>query len=256
MQIKDWWKQKLKKFYYVRTKVDASLDSERRRQNFTEENTLEKIRRYFVDNLIEAGESNPRVFLISKWDLNMYDFPLLYKTLVDDLDDLKSYALIESMPGFSREILKKKKAAMDSLLHKVAFLSAFKEAIPVPGLPLVCDISLLEETMRYICEVFGSNEFSLHRLAHWAGMPFDELRSAIKSSPMASQITPEFVTDLLKKFLDRGQQITPDVPDSEFKWDNLMGRKLNFTIVSVMLKSFLQDVVEDAENVQAKVAQP
>ncbi|KAL8219530.1 UNVERIFIED_CONTAM: hypothetical protein K2H54_026434 [Gekko kuhli] len=112
-----------KKFYYVRTKVDASLDSERRRQNFTEENTLEKIRRYCVDNLTEAGESNPRVFLISKWDLNMHDFPLLYKTLVDDLDDLKRHALIESMPGFSREILKKKKAAMEALIDKVKFLS-------------------------------------------------------------------------------------------------------------------------------------
>ncbi|KAL8219533.1 UNVERIFIED_CONTAM: hypothetical protein K2H54_026542 [Gekko kuhli] len=256
--------QKLKKkFYYVRAKVDVSLYSEGSRKNFTEEDTLEKIRRYCIDNLKEAGESNPRVFLISKGDLNMYDFPLLYKTLVDDLDDHKRHALIESMPGFSREILKKKEAAMDAHIDKVKFLSYSKASTHISlfsftksqSLPFVCDIAVVEEAMQHICKVFGFDEFSLNRFAHWAGMPFKELRSAIKSSPMASEITPEFVTDLLKKFLDRGQQITPDVPDSEFKWDNLTARKLNVITVSVTLKSFLQDVVKDAENVQAKAAE-
>ncbi|KAL8219532.1 UNVERIFIED_CONTAM: hypothetical protein K2H54_026488 [Gekko kuhli] len=252
-----------KKFYYVRAKVDASLDSERRRPDFTEENTLEKIKRYCVDNLTAAGESNPRVFLISKWDLNLYDFPLLYKTLMDDLDDLKRHALIESMPGFSREILKKKKAAMETLTDKETFLSYSKASTRTPffsftksqSLPLVCDIAVVEETMQHICKVFGFDEFSLNRFAYWAGMSFKELRSAIKSSPMASEITPEFITDRLKEFLDPGQQITQDVPDSELKRDNLTGRKLNVITVSVMLKSFLQDVMKDAENVQTKAAE-
>lgn len=74
--------RKMKKwFYYVRTKIDASIESERRKPNFNEEKTLEKIKNYCYDNLRAAGESSPRVFLITRFDLNRYDFPLLQETL-------------------------------------------------------------------------------------------------------------------------------------------------------------------------------
>ncbi|XP_054854899.1 interferon-inducible GTPase 5-like [Eublepharis macularius] len=243
-----------KKFYYVRTKVDVSIDSERRRPNFSEENTLEKIRKYCCDNLSETGYSNPKVFLISRWDWSIYDFPLLYSALENDLDDLKRHVLIESMPGFSREIIRKKKAAMDALIWKVALVSCGIRATPVPGFHLSCDIAFLEETMRYFCKVFAFDEFSLRRLAHWATIPFDELRSAVKRSPMASQITKEFVTDLLNK------SMCAMTIEAEFILDlipvlgSLCG-VVSFTTVFYMLKSFLYDVEEDAENIWAKAAE-
>ncbi|XP_054854905.1 interferon-inducible GTPase 5-like [Eublepharis macularius] len=245
-----------KKFYYVRTKVDVSVDSERRKPNFCEEKCLDKIREYCCDNLAKAGESNPLVFLISRWDLNMFDFPHLQVTLENDLDDLKKYALIASMPAFSRDVLKKKKAAMESLIWKVSLVSCGIGAIPVPGLSLVCDIGILVATMRYFCKVFGLDEDSLRRLASRVRKPLSMLRSAIKKSPMASQVTTEFVTDLLTKSLVCGA-----VMAAEFALDfvpvlgSLTGGALSFVTTFYILKSFLHDVEEDAENVRAKAVE-
>lgn len=78
-----------KKFYYVRTKVDVSLDCERRKPNFSEDKTLHSIRAYCSDLLVKAGESSPKVFLVSRWDLSKFDFPLLQLTLENELADLR-----------------------------------------------------------------------------------------------------------------------------------------------------------------------
>ncbi|XP_054854901.1 uncharacterized protein LOC129342969 [Eublepharis macularius] len=245
-----------KKFYYVRTKVDVSIDSERRKPNFCKAKCLDKIREYCCDNLAKAGESNPLVFLISRWDLDIYDFPRLQMTLENDLDDLKKYALIASMPAFSREVLEKKKAAMESLIWKVSLVSCGIGAIPVPGLSLVCDIGILVATMRYFCKVFGLDEDSLCRLASRVGKPLSMLRSAIKKSPMASQVTTEFVIDLLTKSLLCGTMMAV-----EFALDfvpvlgSLTGGGLSFVTTFYILKSFLHDVEEDAENVRAKAVE-
>ncbi|KAL8219542.1 UNVERIFIED_CONTAM: hypothetical protein K2H54_026755 [Gekko kuhli] len=141
-----------KKLYYVRTKVDVSIVSERRKPDFTEEKCLEKIKTYCSDNLAQAtGESVPVVFLISRWDLQMYDFPLLQETLENDLDGLKRAALIAALPALSKEVLEKKRATMDALIWKIALVSCAIGAIPLPGLPLVCDIGILVRTMSSYC---------------------------------------------------------------------------------------------------------
>ncbi|KAL8219470.1 UNVERIFIED_CONTAM: hypothetical protein K2H54_025378 [Gekko kuhli] len=116
-------KKMKKKFYFVRSKMDVSMASEIRNPNFNMDKSIQKIRRYCCDNLTKAGESNSRVFLISRRDLNMYDFPDLQETLESDLDDLKRHTLILALPVFSRGILEKKKAAMEALIWKFAFVS-------------------------------------------------------------------------------------------------------------------------------------
>ncbi|XP_015271125.1 PREDICTED: interferon-inducible GTPase 5-like, partial [Gekko japonicus] len=245
-----------KKFYYVRTKVDVSIDSERRKPGFSEEKCLEKIRTYCRDNLTQGGESVPMVFLISRWDLDLYDFPLLQETLENDLSDLKREVLIAAMPAFSKEVLKKKKAAMDSFIWKVALVSCGIGAIPVPGLSLVCDIDILVGTMTYFCKAFGLDEGSLHRLANRVGKPVDVLRSAIKKSPMASQITKEFVIDLLTKSLLCGTEMAVEfVIDFVPVLGSPTGGGLSFITTFYLLKNFLHDVEEDAENVWAKAAE-
>ncbi|KAL8220094.1 UNVERIFIED_CONTAM: hypothetical protein K2H54_038528 [Gekko kuhli] len=197
--------QKLKKkFYYVRTKVDVSVDSERSRPNFNEEETLKKLRKYLCDGLKKAGEPNPRVFLISRKDLNMYDFLLLQQTLANDLDDLKRYALITTMPNLSREVLKKKKITVEALIWTASLVSGVIGAAPVPGLSTVCDLGILVGVMTDLCKVFGLDEDSLRRLACRVGKPVSVLRSAIKKSGVANKFTSACAIDLLQEAVVHG----------------------------------------------------
>ncbi|KAL8220101.1 UNVERIFIED_CONTAM: hypothetical protein K2H54_038574 [Gekko kuhli] len=245
-----------KKFYYVHTKVDISIDSARRKRNFSAERILDRIREYYCANLAVAGESYPRVFLISNWDLNKYDFPLLQRTLENDLDDLKKYALITTMPNVSREVLKKKKDAMEALIWTVSLVSGVIGVIPVPGLSTVCDLGILVVTMTDFCKVFGLDEDSLCRLARRVGKPVPVLRSAIKKSGVADRITSTFVTRLLRKSTGcRTMTAAELVLDFIPVLGSVFGGIGSFLTTFYMLKSFLNDVEEDAANVLAKAAE-
>ncbi|XP_053122681.1 interferon-inducible GTPase 5-like isoform X2 [Hemicordylus capensis] len=249
--------QKLKKnFYYVRTKVDVSMDSEKRKRNFCEEKTLEKIRNDCCKNLIKAGESSPRVFLISRWDLSLYDFPLLQKALEGGLDDMKRHVLIMSMPTFSRDMLEKKKAAMKELIWSVSFLSCAFGTVPVPGLSLACDLTILACIMNRFYKMFGLDEGSLQRLAKRVGKPVEVLKSAITRTLHAGEIKRDFVIDCLTRSalcvtLTGAELVLDFIP----MLGSVAGGVLSFVTTFYLLSSFLDDVVEDAEKVGAKAAE-
>ncbi|KAL8219473.1 UNVERIFIED_CONTAM: hypothetical protein K2H54_025411 [Gekko kuhli] len=250
-------KKMQKKYYYVLFKVDICMDSERKRLNFREDKVLEKIKNYYCENLRMAGEPSPRVFLISRWRLNMYDFPLLQETLEMELDGLKRHTFILALPVFSREMLEKKKAAMEALIWKVALVSCAIGAVPVPGLSLACDLGILVGALHQFYKVFGLTEDSLRRVAKQVGKDYEVLKSAIKKSPMSSEITPEFVVGLLTRSLLCGTVMTLElVFDFVPVLGSLVGGGSSFATTFYMLKSFLNDIVEDAENVRAKAAEP
>uniref|UniRef100_A0ACB8FSK4 Uncharacterized protein n=1 Tax=Sphaerodactylus townsendi TaxID=933632 RepID=A0ACB8FSK4_9SAUR len=250
-------KKMQKKYYYVRSKMDLCMDSERRRPNFNENKVIEKIKTYCCENLRMAGELSPRVFLISRWHLNMYDFPLFQETLEKELDGLKKHALILALPVFSREILEKKTTAMEALIWEVAIMSYILGIFPVPGLSLACDLVTLVGTLLHFYKVFGLDEESLHRAAKQFNKDYEVLKSAIKKSPMSSKITPEFVIGLLtKSILCRTLTVFEHVFDCVLELESLAGGVSSFVTTFCMLKSFLKDIVEDAESVRAKVAEP
>ncbi|XP_048355971.1 interferon-inducible GTPase 5-like [Sphaerodactylus townsendi] len=250
-------KEMKKKFYFVRSQMDVSMIAEVRNPRFSMERSLQKIQKDCCDNLTEVGESNPRVFLISRRDLDMYGFPSLQEALEKDLDDLKRHALIQAMPVFSRQILKKKKAAMQKLIKKFAIVSCAVGAIPVPGLSLVCDVGILVGALLLFYKVFGLDEESLRRVAKVMGKDFQVLKSAIKKSPMANEITPKLVVGLLSRSL-----LVASVTIVEFVFDfipvlgSLFGGIGSFITTYYVLSGFLKDIVEDAENIRAKAAEP
>ncbi|XP_015271206.1 PREDICTED: interferon-inducible GTPase 5-like [Gekko japonicus] len=250
-------KKMKKKFYFVRSKMDVSMAAESRDPNFEMEKSLEKIRKNCCHELTEAGESNPSVFLISVRDLNMYDFPDLQETLENDLDDLKRHALILAMPLFSRGILKKKKAAMEALIWKLAFVSCVIGAIPVPGLSLVCDLGILVAALIHFYEVFGLDEKSLHRAAKVFGKNYQVLKSAMKRTPMSSEITPQFVADHLAQSLLCVSLALVELALGFIPiLGSLTGGAISFVTTFYMLRCFLKDIVEDAENVWTKATEP
>uniref|UniRef100_A0A8D0HFU9 IRG-type G domain-containing protein n=1 Tax=Sphenodon punctatus TaxID=8508 RepID=A0A8D0HFU9_SPHPU len=247
-----------KRFYYVRSKVDADLYNEKmkKKNDFNEEKTLETIRTDCIDNLRKAGESSPRVFLISRWDLSKYDFPLLQKTLEEELDDHKRHVFMLSLPNISKEILKKKKSALKKYIWQMAFLSCAIGAAPIPGLSLACDIGILVSSMIRFCRVFGLDYDSLARLAKQVGKPVEELRSAVKKSPMARDITKEFVISLLSKSVVGTLYAVELALNFVPVLGTLTGGGLSFATTFKLLTSFLNDAEEDAQNVVAKVLEP
>uniref|UniRef100_A0ACB8FRX1 Uncharacterized protein n=1 Tax=Sphaerodactylus townsendi TaxID=933632 RepID=A0ACB8FRX1_9SAUR len=187
-------KKMKKKFYFVRSQMDTSMIAEVRNPKFSMERSLQKIRKNCCDNLTEVGESNP-VFSPSLDDLDMYDFPSLQEALENDLDDLKRHALIQAMPVFSREILKKKKAAMEKLIMKFA-------------------------------------------IEHWF-FSTKSLFSDEESLPLKASLT---IIELVLDFVPL--------------LGSLFGGIGSFITTYYLLSGFLKDIVEDAENIRAKAAEP
>ncbi|XP_066494376.1 interferon-inducible GTPase 5-like [Tiliqua scincoides] len=244
-----------KKFYFVRSKTDVDLGNESRKRNFREERTLERIRNDCEQHLEQRGQSTPRVFLISRWDLDKYDFPLLQMTLEEELDDLKSQVLIMAIPAFSKEILEKKKKTMKKLIWMQALLSGALGAIPVPGLSFPCDIAILVSTLRVFCKVFGLDHAAISKLAIRVRKNEAVLRSAIKKTPMASEITPPFVVHLLQKSLFCSSLMVLEIAlDFVPVLGSITGAGLSFATTLYMLKCFLNDAEEDAKNVLAVVS--
>uniref|UniRef100_A0A3Q3FGY5 IRG-type G domain-containing protein n=1 Tax=Labrus bergylta TaxID=56723 RepID=A0A3Q3FGY5_9LABR len=64
-----------KKFYFVRSKIDDNI-----------QRTLTQIRNNCLQDL---RLQSPQVFLVSSFDLTLYDFPLLVETLKEELPELK-----------------------------------------------------------------------------------------------------------------------------------------------------------------------
>ncbi|XP_034974978.1 interferon-inducible GTPase 5-like [Zootoca vivipara] len=256
-----------KKFYYVRSKVDVDIDNDRKskgikegdsdRKMQSEKETLDTVRTDSYDNLKALGVSSPRVFLISRWDLSKYDFPLLQETIEKEQDELKRDVLIMCLPIFTKDSIKKKKAAMESLIWKNAMVSCTVGLIPVPFLSFGCDIAIVVSTMRDICKVFGLDENSLNILANRVEKDVEELKSVIEHTPSTGKITAEFVMDILKRSAMWGaitavEMVLGFIP----LLGSLYGGGSSFATTFYLLNNFLEKAVKDAEKVLAKAAEP
>ncbi|KAL0172037.1 hypothetical protein M9458_032348, partial [Cirrhinus mrigala] len=85
-------KKSKKLFYFIRTKIDNDIYAESHKRNFDERMLLEKIREDCKANLLKIGI--PKIFLVSSFQLEKYDFQKLINTLEDELPKHKKFALI------------------------------------------------------------------------------------------------------------------------------------------------------------------
>ncbi|XP_073787645.1 interferon-inducible GTPase 5-like isoform X3 [Danio rerio] len=108
-----------KKFYFVRSKIDASITAEKRKKNFDLEETLDAIREDCVNGLRKIGIEDPVVFLISGWELGKYDLNLLQDRMEKELPQHKRRVLLLALPNITLEINEKKKKALEENIHSV-----------------------------------------------------------------------------------------------------------------------------------------
>ncbi|KAM3830156.1 interferon-inducible GTPase 5-like isoform 1-T2 [Vipera latastei] len=243
-----------KRFYYVRAQIDQSINNESTKRDFDEMKTLLAIRNYCEDTLKEETGLSKRVFLISNRHTHMYDFPRLQETIATELPGHKKEILTLAVYIFSEDELMKKKELMKAYIKKAAWVSCVFGAVPVPGLSMACDVGILVDALRRFCRVFGLDDRSLRFLALQTGKRFEELRSAIKKTPLANTINEELVFSLLmKSSLWVAVSIVELALDFIPVLGSLFGGASSYVVTYRFLNSFLDDAVEDAQNVRAKL---
>lgn len=101
-----------KKCYFIRTKVDADIDNDKKAhpRTFQREAALDRIIKDCTDKLNKSDqEKTPAIFLISNFDTLEFDFPKLKDSLVTDFPSLLREAILFSLSGQTKNMLEEKK---------------------------------------------------------------------------------------------------------------------------------------------------
>ncbi|ROL47788.1 Interferon-inducible GTPase 5 [Anabarilius grahami] len=150
--------QKSKKlFYFIRTKIDNDVRAESHKRDFDERKLLDNIQEDCKKILLKVGIS--KIFLVSSFQLDKYDFQKLIDTLEDELPENKRFALIQSLPIYSQEALMKKKKYFKKIIWLNAFASGIGALPPLPGLSVACDYGIMKNFFKQVFTSYGlSNE--------------------------------------------------------------------------------------------------
>ncbi|XP_063353843.1 interferon-inducible GTPase 5-like [Pelmatolapia mariae] len=242
-----------KKFYFVHSKIDNDINAERRKRDFNEEKSLKVIRDDCVQRLRGLGIGSPQVFLVSSFELHLYDFSLLHETLDGDLPSNKRDTLLFVMPNINPEIIRKKKKTFKRRLYWLATLSAAGAAVPLPGLSIAVDLAVLVGAVTEYVFAFGLDIPSLKRLSDRTGVPYTDLRAVIISPLAAAEITTEL---LLKVMTQVGRTASLILAEEASRFIPIVGipvaMGLSFITTYKVLNVILNQLAEDAEKVFEK----
>uniref|UniRef100_A0AAQ5XWJ6 IRG-type G domain-containing protein n=1 Tax=Amphiprion ocellaris TaxID=80972 RepID=A0AAQ5XWJ6_AMPOC len=244
-----------KKFYFVRSKIDHNIQDEERskKTSFNAEKTLKYIREDCIQGLLKLGIEAPQVFLVSSFELHLYDFSRLHETLERELPDHKKNVLLFAMPNINREIIKKKKEAFQAQIKYFAGLSAIVAGVPVPVLSTTVDLAMMVNVIADYLLGFGLDKSSLQRLAGTTGVPYEDLLVVIRS-PLALQILDEDV--LLKAISHMSSTLFLMAAEEGSRFIPVLGipaaMSLSFTATYRTLSFFLNELADDAQRVFKK----
>ncbi|XP_074548326.1 interferon-inducible GTPase 5-like [Halichoeres trimaculatus] len=243
--------QRMKKmFYFVRSKIDIDIENQKRKKDFNKESTLKRVGEYCTKRLLDQGFESPLVFLVSSFDLHLYDFLLLVQTLERELPELKREAFLLAMPNTSLEMIDRKKKAFKAKIKYYAALSALIAAVPVPGLSASVDVNLMVKVINEYKIGFGLDIPSMQRLADRKGVRIQDLMVGMTSPLTTREVTYDVVFKVIVQCVNMA---APMVAEEGSRYIPLLGipaaMALSFTTTYYGLSSNLNMLAEDAQKV-------
>jgi len=162
-------------FYFVRSHIDADVDSNYKDKDKPEEETLHDIRTDCQKHLDEDGLTNHYIFLVSNREPDKFDFNKLTMRMVNDVSDLKRSAFVLTMSNLSSEMLEKKKEHLQKRIWKVAVGSAISGIIPIPGMGRGIDILIVTMELKFYRAQFQIDETSIEEFEKENGVHVEDL---------------------------------------------------------------------------------
>ncbi|KAJ8245111.1 hypothetical protein GJAV_G00275350 [Gymnothorax javanicus] len=243
-----------KKFYFVRSKIDDSLRAEAESLGFNKDKTLELIRQDCIKGLQANDLESPMVFLISNFHLDLYDFSQLEKTIGEELPQHKRHVFLLAIPNLTVEINQRKKRILQANVQKLALRSAYVAAIPIPGLSIIVDVSILVKEITKYFKAFGLDNESLQNLSDKTNVPLEELKAVLKS-PLNKEISDDVVVKLLSSALALALMLVEEWVSFVPLIGSMAAGGISFITTSIMLKRCLNALAEDAHHVLMRTLQ-
>ncbi|KAJ3595456.1 hypothetical protein NHX12_004759 [Muraenolepis orangiensis] len=243
-----------KTFYFVRAKIDNNLhDAEQSQKAFNREQTLQKIKNNCVQGLEEQGVTAPQVFLVSNFDLQLYDFPTLQETMERELPSRRRDVL-NSCSNISQSIIKKKKEVFRSQIKYYSLTSAAVAAVPIPWLSVSADLGLLVYVLTNFLFGFGLDKKSLEKISSDTNKPFGDLRAVIKCFSSGKVVTKKLVAMLGAYGFCKVALFV--AAEESSRWIPFLGipmaASVSFFSIYRILSYSLDRLAVDAENVMRK----
>ncbi|XP_027943676.1 interferon-inducible GTPase 5-like [Eumetopias jubatus] len=236
-----------KRFYLIRSKVDVDIAAShsRRPSTFSEDRVLSQIREDCWRRL-EGGLKDPKVFLLSMFELGKYDFHLREELMVKDLESHKQHALLLAMPTISKPILEKKAASLQQHIWLVAAVACGVNPSPVPGVQdVACDLHMLINCLEGYRRSFGLDKDSLVTLAGQAGQPLHKILEAAQGP---KTVTEALVVELLGQASQVASAFTQELLSVPIL-GTLATCGLSFATIYQVLRTSLDEAVKDAQGV-------
>ncbi|KAJ8373724.1 hypothetical protein SKAU_G00043040 [Synaphobranchus kaupii] len=247
--------QRMKKsFYFVRSKIDSNIQAAQRKKGFDKDKTLTKIKQDCIKGLRRIGVESPTVFLISSFDLQLYDFPLLEEMMEKELPKEKRRVLLLSVPNITLTINQRKKEALRANIWRVALLSGAAGAVPIPGLSIAVDVTILVKEITSYYQAFGMDKKSLQNLSVKTQVPLEELKAVLKS-PFNKEISAKMVIKLLSKFAGAALMVLEYWLSTIPVLGSIAAGGLSCATTYKMLSSSLNELADDAQNVLMRALQ-
>jgi predicted GTPase len=165
-----------KPFALVRNKINAALENERQdHPSRSEQEVMEAIRNDLISQL---GNSFVPIYLIST-RLNQYhawDFPKLIKDLIGKAPKAKQQAMIFSLVSTYKLVVGQKVQELRQRVWMIATLSAAVNFVPILGLSMAADISLLAYEVKFYRKTLALDVQSLLSMVSVHDTTLDELR--------------------------------------------------------------------------------
>uniref|UniRef100_A0A8C6DV21 IRG-type G domain-containing protein n=1 Tax=Moschus moschiferus TaxID=68415 RepID=A0A8C6DV21_MOSMO len=240
--------QSFTRFYCVRSKLDVDIAASRSRRpsSFSEERVLNQIRDDCAQQLEAQGLRDPKVFLLSMFELGKYDFHLLEESMVRDLESHKRHAFLVALP-VSKPTLERKAASLRQHIWLVATVACGANPRPMPGLPEVtCDLYMLIRALEGYRHSFGLDRASLVRLAEQTGQPLHKILEVLQGPK--TKVTEALVAELLGQASRDASAFSQKLLNVPIL-GSLASCGLSFATIYRMLRTSLDVAVSEAQSV-------
>ncbi|XP_016418966.1 interferon-inducible GTPase 5-like [Sinocyclocheilus rhinocerous] len=235
-----------KSFYFVRSKIDNDIRAEQKEnKRFDKLKVLAKIREDCQKNLQKMG--NPKVFLISSFFLDKYDFEILQNTLAEELPEHKRSALLQAWPVCSAECLEKKIKMFKGLIWAVSLASAGIAAVPLPGLSVACDTTIVLLFLTRCYYAFGLDDRSLKRLSEKVNKPLLECRD---KSKFAAAIRNKTMTTIQTSAMFISVSVAEELLSLIPVVGSAVAAGLSFASTQLFLRKGLNELAETAREIR------